>query len=188
MAKNMIISNKQPRAIHQGGFSMIELLVATFVLAIGILGLAMLQTMALRASKGSGNLGAAVRIAEQVMNQVELEGRLSWLNITDGNQNLSSPGAGLSFEFKYIKMEGAVEPEYFNPRGEPINESDQDDPIAAMKFFTVITEKLPRKNESVGAVGHMSDFNVRVEFTESLGSNKQPITRKFNLTRRIIHG
>jgi prepilin-type N-terminal cleavage/methylation domain-containing protein len=195
MAKNMIA---RPRAfcacdamgsVRQKGFSMLELLLAAFILAVGILGLAMLQAMSLRASRGSSDFGTAVRIAERVMEQVELEGRLTWLNITDENTISPSTAKDLpTFNFKYISLNnGEKIMEEFNPKGDPVDPNNPD-PVLAMSFFKVTTEKLVRDNDSIGRVGQMYDFNVHVEFVENLNNNKKPITRTLNITRRIIHG
>jgi prepilin-type N-terminal cleavage/methylation domain-containing protein len=46
------------RRLHapQAGFSMVEMLMAALILAIGILGVTMMQLMAIRATRGSKNL------------------------------------------------------------------------------------------------------------------------------------
>jgi len=64
---------------QQSGFSIVELLMAAFILAIGILGLTMLQTMSVRSTTGAKGLTTAVLVAEQVMDEIEADGRNSLL-------------------------------------------------------------------------------------------------------------
>ena len=59
----MAIRNRCRTRSGQAGFSMIEMLMTAFVLAIGLLGLCMLQAMSLRASRGSRSLETAVQVA-----------------------------------------------------------------------------------------------------------------------------
>jgi len=189
MAKNMIWSPAKIKQHRQMGFSMLELLLAAFILAIGILGLAMLQAMSLRASRGSANLATAVRIAERIMEQVEQEGRLTWLAITDENTALPNVTKDLpTFNFKYITLNsGEKIIEEFNPKGEAVDANNPDS-LSTISFFKATTQKLPRNDNSIAKVGQINDFNVMVEFVETLDSDKKPIPRNLNITRRIIHG
>ena len=57
----------------QGGFSMVEMLMTAFVMAIGILGLAMLQAMSLKASRGTRSMTTAIQVGEGVMDRIEQE-------------------------------------------------------------------------------------------------------------------
>jgi prepilin-type N-terminal cleavage/methylation domain-containing protein len=189
MAKDMISPLRQIKAPRQNGFSMIEMLLAAFILSIGILGLALLQAMSLRASRGSSNLGTAVLIAERIMAQIEQEGRLTWLNTTEENTISPSIAKDLpGFNFKYITLNsGEVITEGFNPKGEPVDPNNYDS-ASFTSFFKATTQKLARGADSDGKVGQINDFNVMVEFVETVDSDKKPITRTLNITRRIIHG
>jgi Tfp pilus assembly protein PilV len=68
-----------PRRSRQAGFSLIEFLLAAFVMAIGILGLTMLQVMSLRGGTGSRALNTAVVVGEGVLESIQAEGRQSML-------------------------------------------------------------------------------------------------------------
>jgi type IV pilus assembly protein PilV len=57
---------RSPRR-HAGGFSMIEVLIALVVLAIGLLGLALLQTMNLRYTKNAQQRTLAVNLAGELL-------------------------------------------------------------------------------------------------------------------------
>ncbi len=167
------------RDIHgtQAGFSMVELLMAAFVLAIGILGITMLQVMSLRTARGSQSLTTAVQVANRVMDQVELEGRLTWLNETD--TDLTTPG-DLS-ELQYL-MDDDVPMQTFNPRGEDVADAAVADKTP---FFTVNTTKTLVTD---GTTGNITDVTVAVQFAETVGESNVPITRTVTLTRRIVHG
>ncbi len=170
-------SNRQPAHPGQSGFSMVELLMAAFVLAIGILGITMLQVMSLRTARGSQSLTTAVQVANRVMDQVELEGRLTWLNTTD--TDLVTPGT-LS-ELQYL-MDDDVPVQTFNPQGEFTADAAVSDKTV---FYTVNTTKTLVTD---GASGRITDVTVAVQFADTVGDSNVPITRTVTLTRRIVHG
>jgi len=55
---------------NQGGFSMIELLVAVVILAIGLLGLAELQVTAMKANSKSEGMIAATSLAQEIIERL----------------------------------------------------------------------------------------------------------------------
>jgi Tfp pilus assembly protein PilV len=154
---------------------MVEMLMAAFILAFGILGLTMLQTMSLRTARGSQNVGTAVRLAEQFMDQTELEGRLSYLNAT--NNNYTTPGAlsGISYITK-----NSVE-KYF-----------QIDPatgqvVPATGTLTDAPFHLTMTQAYVAGTA-LSEVKVKVEFTDFVSGSNQKQLRSTTVTRRILHG
>lgn len=67
-----------PHRRRQGGFSMVEFLVAAFILAIGLLGLIALQVGAVaQAANGRGRI-TATYVANQVLQQAQMEGQYSY--------------------------------------------------------------------------------------------------------------
>jgi len=184
MAKTLIRARQGLRArAGETGFSMIEMLMTAFVLSIGLLGLCLLQTMSLRAAHGGTSLTTAVHVADAVMEQVELEGRMSWLNISTAN---GTPGALPNL--KYIPLattRGAVT-QYFNLHGD-VSQATSTDPSVSSQLFQVTTTWL----DNVGAVagtGQISDFLVKVQFAESTSATGTPVQRTVMVTRRILHG
>lgn len=167
----------------EAGFSMIEMLMTAFVMAIGLLGLCMLQTMSLRASRGSRSLSTAVRVASGILDSVEVEGRLSWLNVTENNS--IAPSLADLPKLKYVIIPaGGKLVELYNSLGGPVDAASAD-PVVAAPFFTVTTTQVP----GVGAAtGQISDFNIQVQFADSTNNANAPIQRTVSLTRRIIHG
>lgn len=169
----------RPRARKaQSGFSMIEMLMAAFILAIGILGLTMLQVMSLRAASGSRNLSTAVQVAERIMDQIEMEGRLTWLNVTDAVGTNAGVGG-----LKYIGQE--LKEETFTAKGQTPDSSAADavdrDPV----FFAVPTESDPVGD---AVTGKMHDYTVTVRFVDHVTAASTPVERTVTITRRIIHG
>lgn len=160
------------RALRQAGFSMVEMLMAAFILAIGLLGLTMLQVMALRASRGGQNLGMAVNLAEQIMDRVELEGRLTYLNtnLTD----YTAPAALVGLQ--YIDQNSKSEYYKIDP-----NTGGTVAATADSAFFTA------KMTQAYVAGTNLSDVTVQVTFTEAT-KGATPIQRTTTLTRRILHG
>lgn len=74
------------------GFSMVEFLIAAFIMAIGLLGLVALQVGAIaQASTGRGRT-TAVYAANQVLQRVQIEGQYSYLAKVTG----ATPSAGFT--------------------------------------------------------------------------------------------
>ncbi len=158
----------------EAGFSMVEMLMTTFILAIGLLGLCMLQTMSLRASRGSRSLSTAIELAEGVMGQIEMEGRLSWLNITNSNNASTSIGNlnGLLY-FPVIQSPQI----YYDGTGKVTDVNHQ--------FYAVTVTETPGPAFTTGLI---ADFKVQVVFSDSVNSLQAAVPRTFTLTRRITHG
>lgn len=169
---------------NQAGFSMVEMLMTAFILAVGILGLTMLQTMSIRASRGGKSLSSAVMVAEQVMERAEMEGRLSWLNQTNNPSGAKgSTGTDLP-NLRYVTLAaGTPLVEYFNPKGGPTNASDPD-PLVQVSFYTVTTTRVAAPT---AATGQVSDFTFQVQFYDTVDTNNAPVLRTLALTRRIVH-
>lgn len=168
---------------RQSGFSMIEMLMAAFILAIGILGLSMLQVMSMRASRGSRSLSTAVQVAEQMLDQVESEGRLSWLNIIDTIQGSPAPLPPL----QYVNQAGPVV-RTFTIKGRTPDVAATD-PADNLPFFTAT---LTRSAAAVatGPAQSIHDFSVNVTFADTVqaGNSATVIQRNVVLRRRIVHG
>jgi Tfp pilus assembly protein PilE len=178
---------------------LVELLVAATILSIGILSLAMLQAMSLKASRGSANAVAAALLAGQIMDRAELEGRVSRLNATDSNRANPSLGDIKGFDFRYITIKsGEKLEEAFNAMGGPVapvgpNDPEGQTPSDGVPFFRATTRRAaaagaPDAPGAPGAVGQMSDISVRVEFSDSAGRDGRQARRTISLTRRIAHG
>lgn len=162
----------------QRGFSVIELLVAAFIMGIGLLGLATLQVMTIRTSGTSSRMSDAVRIGEMVMEQASAEGTQSLLGLKYGGA-----GAGPT---TYVSMGGPLT--QFYAYGTPTSSSQGAGPIvqvnsASGAVFTVVVRRTVQTN-SVG-FGGISRFDVDVTFTEVV--NTSPVTRTVRNFREVAH-
>lgn len=166
----------------QAGFSMVEMLMAAFIMAVGLLGLTLLQVMALRSTRGSRNLGLATLVAEQILDRAELEGRLSWLNLsTQTTPNLATDLPGLT----YITLAtGNSKVEAFNIKGLPVV-TNSSDPLESGTWFTATTT---RATVPAATTGSLSQFTVAVVFQEDVAKDKTPLVRTVRISRVIIHG
>ena len=171
----------------QAGFSMIEMLMTAFVLAVGLLGLCMLQTMALRGGRGSRSLTTAVHVATAVLDQVEMEGRLSWLNKT---VSPLSAQTNASLNLVYIPLgvgnSNSGNPQVFNLQGNPTDLTSAD-PTVNTPFFTVVTKYMDDVGNA-GGLGQLSDFSVTVTFSDTVNASQSKVQRQVVLTRRVAHG
>lgn len=66
---NMTLYRLQSRT-HQQGFSMIEVLVAILIVSVGLIGMALLQSMALKYSQSSNYRTQAVNLSSNLLEQV----------------------------------------------------------------------------------------------------------------------
>jgi len=184
MEKDLMRPRKNPDPPRsQAGFSMVEMLMTAFILAIGILGLSMLQVMSMKASRGSRSLTTAVQVAEQVMDRVELEGRLSWLNVS--NSQMSSPSNADFATLQYIgNADNVTVTRYFNIKGNETIATTAD-PVDAATFFTV---KVSQSAITRVTTGQLSDVTVQVNFVDVMDKTSVAISRYVVITRRILHG
>jgi Tfp pilus assembly protein PilV len=166
---------------------MIELLVTATILAVGILGLTLLQAMAIRGARGGRSLSTAVQVGEAVLDRIEQEGRLSWLNLTDSPY--TTPGTLSTLKFVTLaNTETLAKDLTFTVKGQVPN-AEATDPKDQLPFYKV---NMVRMEKSAAATGKLSDFTVTVTFADEAQASGQAapvaINRTVKLTRRILHG
>jgi len=164
----------------QAGFSMVEMLVAAFIMGVGLMGLTALMTMSLRTITGSKSLSTAVQIAEQIMDQVELEGRLTYLNAN--MTQYTAPGALNGIQY----IDQVAVDQYFNvdpTTGHVVSAPAPASGEAAPLFHANMSQA------AVAAGTSVSDVTVLVEFIDGMNQvTNQPVRRTVTITRRILHG
>lgn len=155
------------RHTRQAGFSMVELLMTAFILAVGILGLTMLQAMSMRGSAGSKNLNSAVMLGEGILESIQLEGRQRMLFLKY---------AGSAPTTTYFGT-GDIPLQYYAFDGTKLTD-------ATNSFYTV-------EIKSVDIAGHTStaggtrQFTLHIVFTDTVGS--ATTTRQVTLTRQVAY-
>nr|WP_306589860.1 hypothetical protein [Geothrix sp. 21YS21S-4] len=164
---------------------MLEFLMAAFILAIGLLGLATLQIMALRTTTSSRGMSTAVLVSEGVMERINAEARQSYLGMVFNGAPSWTP--------RYIgkaPVVGGILPtaaapaaaivDYYDFAGAPL-------PSATGAYFTV--SSWVDTQVISGTVGATDRYLVRVEFTESPDpSNPAKLVKhSVNLVRSVVH-
>ena len=177
----MTTQRRSTRFRDQRGFSLVEMLMTAFILAVGVMGLTLLQVMSLKAARGGKSLSTAVQVGEAVMDRIEMEGRLTWLNVTDSQYKVTSALPNLAF----VDKTTLVTPLTFNLKGQ-VPDTASLDPAESTPFYSVNMRRVPVSALTTGAI---SDFTVTVTFADAINpTTNTPLTRTVTLTRRVVHG
>jgi Tfp pilus assembly protein PilV len=158
------------RRTREAGFSMVEMLVAAFIMAIGILGLTMLQTYAIRAQTESRSTEQAVMIGMRVLDQAEMLGRNS---IYCSRIQVSPP---------------ALNPNYFGAASFNQYYDASGAPVAGSGFYTVVVTPSAAGSGLVAPVtgiGGLAMVTVTVSWKEPIAGVNQTTDRRITLNRRI---
>ncbi|HJV22872.1 MAG TPA: prepilin-type N-terminal cleavage/methylation domain-containing protein [Holophagaceae bacterium] len=162
---------------RERGFTMVELLVAAMIMAIGLLGLASLQVMSIRTAGVSTRMADAVRLGELVLEAAASEGLQSSLGARYQDTIKNAPiwlGTDTRIDYwGYLPATGTA-----GEKGTLVKLADANGAV-----FTVNT-----KNELVStfARGSMSKFTVQVTFIEGVVGGAS-IQRKVQLFREVAH-
>lgn len=161
------------RRPSQAGFSMVEMLVTAFVMAVGILGLAMLQTFAIRTRTGSRARDQAVQVGMRILEQAELQGRYS-LYASRKNVAPTTPDPNY--------FGNAAFTQYYGPTGLPTNGAG---------FFTAVVTPTTAAGSGIVApvqgLGGIAMVSVTVSWQEAVAGVNQTATRRITLSRRITY-
>lgn len=167
----------------QAGFSMVEFLMAAFIMAIGLLGLTALQTLALRSTTTSRGMSTSILVADGIMERINTEARQSYLGMV-----FNSAPAGATRYLGKAPVAAGVKPtdpipanaivDYFDFAGTPLTS-------AVGAYYTVSTWV---DSQTIGS-GSTDVFMVRVEFNESPDPTNpgQFVKHAINLTRTVVH-
>ena len=164
----------------EGGFTVIEVLVSALILGIGILGLTLLLVMTVRSATGARALNTGVLVAESLLDRIELEGRLSWLNLTNNGSNAIQPLSTL----QYVNQTKLSTPLLFNAKGAPPN-STTTDPADQIAFYTVNLVQTPISTLTSipGAGSNQPNATLNLQTFLGQGANQHSTIR----TWRTIH-
>lgn len=162
---------------------MVEFLMTAFILAIGLLGLATLQIMAVRATTSSRGISTAILVSEGVMERINAEARQSYLGMVFSGAPTWTPRyvtkAPVVGNVKSTDaVPGAAIVEYYDFAGDPL-------PSAVGAYFTTSSWV---DDQTIG-VGTTERYVVRVEFNEATdpANAAKFIKRSINLIRTVVH-
>ena len=165
---------QKPRR-SESGFSLVELLVAAFIMAVGLLGLAALENVAIKSSARSRGYNTAVLVASRVLDAAETQSRQS--------QQVASYGGSVTYANDYFSGNPVVE--QFTFKGQ-----HPDATAAALidktPYFTATTSSANAGNYS-GAVGKLAIVTTVVTFQEASYQGGPTVTRTITLSRTINH-
>ncbi|HJW43723.1 MAG TPA: hypothetical protein VJ463_04680 [Geothrix sp.] len=167
----------------EAGFSMLEFLMAAFILAIGLLGLASLQIMALKTTTTSRGMSTAILVSEGVMERINSEARQSYLGMVFNGAPTWTPRYITKAPVVAGVLPTAAPPanaivDYFDFAGDPL-------PNAVGAYYTSSSWV---DTQTVG-VGTADRYFVRVEFSESPdpANPGKLVKRSVNLIRSVVH-
>lgn len=161
----------------QKGFSLVELLMAAFVLGVGILGLTSLQVMSIRAASTSGRMQDAIRLAEQVLESASAEGTQSYL----GHKfQAAAPSA-----MKYIGAGTVID--YYKYRDVADPEGEKGTIIAGTVDDNLFIVTVNQLQTTPAGRGQLSRFTVDVQFKEGVAADGTLVMRTVSLTRQVVH-
>ena len=153
---------------------MVEMLMAAFIMAVGILGLTMLQTYSIRSQTSGKSVDIAVQVAQQILDQAEMLGRNS---VVSSRAGVAPP---------------TLSPNYFGTAAITQTFSAAGLPVATGAYFTaVITPTTVPGATATGVVapitgmGGIALLSVTVSWTESVSGAGATTTRNLTLNRRI---
>lgn len=162
---------RRSRGPEESGLTLIEFLVAAFVLAIGILGLTMLQAFSLRVTGQEVGNNRAALVAEGVLDEIQARARAR-------NVQAQVESAVLDDAL----FTGTASSRSYSKTGELL-------PNDTGRFYTVAIRRTALSAPAMPLPG-LSRFEVEVSYlTDVVGAPGSPksITRKVLLSRKVSH-
>ncbi len=162
------------RPTGEAGFSMVEMLMVVFILAVGLLGLTMLQAMVVRTGGGSRQLTTAVQVGQSILDAADVEARQQRLFRT---MSPADTPPALSSYFGNAAVTGS-----YSTYGNPVNTSSTD-PLDQVTIFTTSTTNTQTQSNT----GKVYQFAVTITWKDSINPQNpsQTITRTITLNRMV---
>jgi type IV pilus modification protein PilV len=163
---------RRPERLRQAGFSMVEMLMAAFIMSIGLLGLAMLQVMSVSSSTGSRMQSLAIGVGQNILESIDAEARQLRLFRT-------IPGSGsvptASGYFGSTAVAGS-----YNVYGTPVN-TGSSDPLEKTAIFSTTSTCALDTTGASAASGKVYTLTVVVNFTDGTATRTQTFRRKVTI-------
>ncbi len=156
---------------------------AAFILAIGILGLTALQSIAIQGSTRSKGYNGAVAVAGHILENIESQARQRWLVITsDSTATLPvyTPNYFPTLPATPVNVNESFTFTGHYPDSTAVNLVDK------AAFYTVLTHADPALH-SVAGSGSLRNYTVTVSFTE-IGPGSISIPRTVVLSKTVMYG
>lgn len=173
----------------EGGFTLIEMVLAAFVIAVGLLGLTLLQTMALRTSSSGSRMAKAVRLGDGLLDNIANEGRLRRLVSQFQDPNATARlGTTVYYKSDFQRLNL-----YYDHSDKLLGTSTAADASTARPAGTVFTATVTpvvRADAPVAIQGmDLKTFQVVVEYLEVPNPSQAAATfkRTATLTRTVGH-
>lgn len=161
---------------RQSGFSMVEMLMAAFIMSIGLLGLAMLQTMSIRNASGSRMQTLAIGVGQNILETIDAEARQQRAFRTLAP---ASTAPTLSSYFTASPVTAS-----YSIYGTQVNVSSSD-ALDRMAVFSTTTSGAADVTGTSATSGSLYTFNVVVVFQDTVGSGGTAITRSMTFRRKV---
>jgi len=165
------------RGAGEGGFSMIELLMAAFIMAIGLLGLTLLLVMSVGSSTSGRLRNVGTGVGQNILESVDSEARQQRLFRT---LDPADPAPALS---GYFSTTTPVTKSY-NIYGTVVNTGSAD-PLERVAVFTTTSICSQDTTGTTATSGTVYSFQVVVNYREAKGSSGTLLTHSQTFRRKV---
>lgn len=159
----------KPRNVQRGthGFSMVEVLLAAFIMSFALLGILALQTASMRSAAGGRGRETAVYLCQTLADNVQTEAQR--LSLTTG---YSIPGSGTATT-KYFDPGTATGSLYFDVNGNPTTSTN--------KVFTITWNRLAARDGAPNCF----EFAATANWSFETNASNAPIVKTVQINRLV---
>ena len=169
--------NGHLRSGDQAGFSMIEMLMAAFIMAVGLLGLAMLLVMSVHSGAGGRLRTMGIAVGQSVLELVDTEGRQQRLFRT-----LDPADAAPALSAYYSTTTPVTRT--YNIYGTAVNAASAD-PLERAAIYTATSTCSKDATGATATSGSVYTFRVVVTYTDSAGTGGGTTTHTQTFYRKV---
>lgn len=161
----------------KNGFSMVEMLMAAFILAVGLLGLSLLQVLSLRGDNASRVQHVAIGIGQNILESIDSEARQARLF------RVMDPASAAPVLSSYFGGTQVVNS--YNFYGTPVNAASAD-PLERVQVLYATVDCVKETTGASAASGGIYDFIVAVHFYDSKTSTGTLTERVQTFRRKVV--